>query len=83
MDYPQPRLKISVKHAVIVAVGTVVVLLAWLIFNLPGSQKPQASEVIAGLEAGSKEANSDIVVSVVGHVHKPGLYYLELAGADC
>lgn len=69
VHYPEPRLKISSTHAVIVAVVVAVLALGWIF--LRHEPEPMAVSALA-----TTPPETDIVVSVVGHVERQGLVTL-------
>lgn len=74
VSYPSPRFQISLKHAGIVCSIIILAVAGWWVMQ----EKPDDPPTMAAL-ADTYQApppSSHIVVSVVGHVEKPGLVTL-------
>ncbi|ANE04578.1 ComEA family DNA-binding protein [Corynebacterium crudilactis] len=74
VNYPTPRFQISLKHAIIVCIIVMVALAGWFLSR----DKPAAPPTMAALAETyqTPAPSSKLVVSVVGHVSKPGLVTL-------
>lgn len=78
MDYPTPRLRISGVHATIVAAVLGIGVAAWLVIHEDTPQSPPTITALAHSPSShvSPAPGPEIVVSVVGHVARPGLVTL-------
>lgn len=74
VNYPTPRFQISIKHALIVCIILVVAFVGWFFTR----EKPVNPPTMAALAETyqTPAPSSQVVVSVVGHVAKPGLVTL-------
>ncbi|WP_080793774.1 ComEA family DNA-binding protein [Corynebacterium pacaense] len=69
VSYPEPRLRIGVKHAVITAAAVAALALGWFLLR-------QDTEPVAASALVAVAPETEIVVSVVGHVEKQGVVTL-------
>lgn len=76
--YPTPRVKIAPWQAVLAAIGVVIAVLLWLALSNRESEALPPLEPVAEIEETTSEAElpSEVVVSVVGAVHNPGIITL-------
>ncbi|ALC06512.1 DNA uptake protein [Corynebacterium deserti GIMN1.010] len=74
VDYPTPRFQISLKGAILAAAAVIAVVAGLIVFTDEPHSPPTMAAVAESFQ--TPAPSSHIVVSVVGHVDRPGLVTL-------